>query len=81
MDTQNFKPPKFDKRTFMKLKGMRSPQEAFAFCMEIYRRGYVDGINADVDPSIHYMALKTGVTYVCGNCGAELILEEDPEET
>lgn len=80
MDAQNFKPPKFDKRTFMKLRGMKSKEEAFAFCMEIYRRGFVDGANADVDPSVHYMALKKGVTYVCGNCGAELKLEEDQED-
>ena len=71
--------PKFDQRTFMKLKGMKSKEEAFRFCMEIYRRGFEDGANADVDPSIHYMALKKGVTYICENCGAELHLEESNE--
>ena len=47
--------------------------------MEIYRRGFEDGANADVDPSIHYMALKKSVTYICENCGAELHLEESNE--
>ena len=68
--------PKFDKRTFMRIKGCKSQEEMFSFLQEVYRRGFEDGANADVDPSIHYMALKKGVTYECGNCGAVLHLEE-----
>jgi len=71
--------PKFDKRTFMKVKGIKSQEEMFRFLSEIYRLGFEDGANADVDPSIHYMALKRGVTYECGNCGAVLHLEESDE--
>lgn len=68
--------PKFDKRTYMMIKGMRDPEKMFAFLHEIYKQGFEDGANADVDPSIHYMALKRGVTYICENCGAELILND-----
>ena len=72
--------PKFDKRTFMMIKGMKDPAKMFAFLHEVYRQGFIDGANSDVDPSIHYMALKRGVRYECGCCGAELILD-DSEET
>lgn len=73
--------PKFDKRTFLKIKGMKDPAKMFDFLQEIYRLGFEDGANADVDPSVHYMALKRGVTYVCECCGAELILDEGSEGT
>lgn len=72
--------PKFDKRTFMKIKGIKTPEEMFRFLDELYKIGFEDGANADVDPSIRYMALKRGVKYECGCCGAELILD-DSEET
>lgn len=72
--------PKFDKRTYMIIKGMKSPEKMFAFLQEIYKQGFVDGANADVDPSVHYMALKKGVRYECGCCGAELQLDESEEE-
>ena len=68
--------PKFDKRTFMRIKGMKSQEEMFRFLSEVYRLGFEDGANSETDPSIHYMALKKGVRYDCGNCGAELFLEE-----
>ena len=68
--------PKFDKATFMKIKGCKSPERLFDFLQEVYRRGFEDGANADVDPSIHYMALKRGVRYECGCCGATLFLDE-----
>ena len=72
--------PKFDKRTFMKIKGCKKPEELYAFCQELYRRDFEDGANADVDPSIHYMALKRGVKYECGCCGAQLFLDDQEEE-
>ena len=73
-------PPKFDKRTFKMITGCKDPAKLFGFLTEVYRRGFEDGANADVDPSIHYMALKKGVVYECGNCGAVLQLEEEPED-
>lgn len=72
--------PKFDKRTFMMIKGIKSPERLFDFLQEIYKQGFEDGANADVDPPIHYMALKRGVKYECGCCGAELILDEREED-
>ena len=72
--------PKFDKRTFLKIKGMKDLAKLFDFLQEIYRLGFEDGANADVDPSIHYMALKKGVTYICECCGAELILDSEEEQ-
>lgn len=71
--------PKFDKCTYMKIKGCKSPERMFEFLQEIYKRGFEDGANADVDPSIHYMALKRGVMYVCENCGAQLFLDGEEE--
>ena len=64
----------------MKIKGCKSPEQLFDFLQEVYKRGFEDGANADVDPSIHYMALKRGVTYVCENCGAKLFLDDEEEE-
>ena len=64
----------------MKIKGIKTPEEMFRFLDELYKIGFEDGANADVDPSIRYMALKRGVKYECGCCGAELILD-DSEET
>lgn len=72
--------PRFDKRTFLKIKGIKSPERMFEFLQEIYRLGFEDGANADVDPSVHYMALKRGVVYECGNCGAVLHLDDGEEE-
>lgn len=71
--------PKFDKATYMKIKGCKSPERLFDFLQEVYKRRFEDGANADVDPSIHYMALKRGVTYVCENCGAQLFLDGEEE--
>ena len=71
--------PKFDKRTFLRIKGCKTPEKMFDFLQEVYKRGFEDGANADVDPSIHYMALKRGVTYVCENCGAQLFLDDEEE--
>ena len=69
--------PKFDKRTFLLIKGIKDPAKLFDFLHEVYKQGFEDGANADVDPSIHYMALKRGVKYECGCCGAELILDDE----
>ena len=60
----------------MMVKSIKSPERLFEFLSEIYKRGFEDGANADVDPSIHYMALKKNVRYECGNCGATLHLDE-----
>lgn len=72
--------PKFDKRTYMKIKGIKDPAEMFRFLDELYKIGFEDGANADVNPSIRYMALKKGVKYECGCCGAELFLEDEVEK-
>ena len=72
--------PKFDKRTYLRIKGCKTPEKMFEFLQEVYKRGFEDGANADVDPSIHYMALKRGVVYECGNCGARLFLDGEEEE-
>ena len=60
----------------MKVKSIKSQEEMFRFLQEIYRRGFEDGANSDVDPSIHYIAIKRNVRYICGNCEAELHLDE-----
>lgn len=67
--------PKFDKRTFMAVRGMNQ-EKMFAYLYEVYRMGYEDGKNDTEGKNIHFMALKRGVTYECGNCGAELFIEE-----
>ena len=68
--------PKFDKRTFLKIKSIKDPAKLFDFLQEIYRLGFEDGANADVDPSIKYVAIKEGTEYICECCGARLELEE-----
>lgn len=68
--------PKFDRRTYMTVKACKSPAEMYAFLERIYTIGYQDGVDADVDPTVRYMAIKEGTEYVCGNCGAKLEFEE-----
>lgn len=70
--------PKFDKRTYMAVKGM-SQEKMFVFLHEVYGKGYEDGKNDHEGDNMHYMAIKRGVTYVCGNCEAELIIEDRPD--
>ena len=71
-----------DRTTFLKLK-KAGYAEMRAFCERLYRRGFEDGANADVDPNIKYIAVKDGTEYICGNCGAKLELEgmNDSETT
>ena len=64
----------------MMVKSIKTPEKLFEFLSEVYKRGFEDGANADVDPNIHYMAIKRGVRYECGNCGAQLFLDEQEEE-
>ena len=64
-----------DRNTFLKLK-KAGYAEMRAFCERLYRQGFEDGANADVDPNIKYIAVKDGTEYICGNCGAKLELEE-----
>ena len=52
-----------------------------AFCERLYRQGFEDGANADVDPTIKYIVVKEGTEYICGNCGARLELEEIRERS
>ena len=68
--------------TFLKLK-KAGYAEMRAFCERLYRQGFEDGANADVDPNIKYIAVKDGTEYICGNCGAKLELEgmNDSETT
>ena len=63
-----------DTQTFRKLK-KAGYAEMRAFCERLYRQGFEDGANADVDPNIKYIAVKDGTEYICGNCGAKLELE------
>lgn len=49
--------------------------EHFILSEPLYRQGFEDGANADVDPNIKYIAVKDGTEYICGNCGAKLELE------
>lgn len=71
-----------DKRTYQKLK-QASYVQMLAFITEIYKQGFEDGANADVDPNIKYIAVKEGTEYICGNCKARLEIGElsDPDET
>lgn len=71
--------PKFDKRTYMLIKGS-SPDRMRAFLEEVYRLGFEDGANSDVDPDVDYIAIKKGVVYECEVCGATLLLETLKEE-
>ena len=69
---------KIDKKMLVKIRGM-SLKELEAFLNNFYKQAFTDGANADVDPNIKYVAIKKGVTYECGWCGAELTLEEEVE--
>lgn len=55
--------PKFDKRTFMKIKGIKDQKVMFDFLEQIYIAGYKDasGVEADLTSS-----------YKCGACGGSL---------
>lgn len=55
--------PKFDKRTFMKIRGCKDPAQMFDFLEKIYIAGFKDGSGAESDPTAYY---------ICGNCGGEL---------
>ena len=46
-----------DRNTFLKLK-KAGYAEMRAFCERLYRQGFEDGANADVDPTIKYIAVK-----------------------
>ncbi len=63
-----------DTQTFKRLK-KASYAEMRAFCERLYRQGFEDGANADVDPNIKYIAIKEGTEYICGNCKARLELD------
>lgn len=63
-----------DTQTFKKLK-KAGYAEMRAFCERLYRQGFEDGANADVDPNIKYIAIKEGTEYICGNCKARLELD------
>lgn len=71
--------PKFDKRTYMKIKGS-TPEKMFTFLREIYKLGFIDGANSTVDTNVDYIAIKKGVVYECEACGATLHLEDLKEE-
>ena len=64
-----------DRRTLANIRKM-SLNQLGTFLEEFYEQAFKDGANADVDPNINYVAIKKGVKYECGCCGAELILEE-----
>ena len=53
-----------DRNTFLKLK-KAGYAEMRAFCERLYRQGFEDGANADVDPNIKYIAVKDGTEYIC----------------
>lgn len=67
---------KIDNKALMRLKACKSPAQLKAFLASVYMSGYKDGINADVDPNVNYIAIEKGVVYECGNCNATLFLEE-----
>lgn len=71
---------KIDKKALMRLKACKNPAQLLAFLKSIYMSGYMDGIQADVDPNINYIAIEKGVVYECGNCNATLFLEELSKE-
>ena len=70
---------KIDKEMLKQIKAMPL-HELQKFLIKFYNQAYFNGINADVDPNIKYVAIKKGVTYECGWCGAELTLEEEVEQ-
>ena len=67
---------KIDKKILMQIRKTKSLAELEAFMQRFYEQAFKDGANADVDPNINYVAIKKGVKYECGCCGAELILDE-----
>lgn len=69
-----------DKKIVTQLAKTKDPKVIEAFLERFYEMAFRDGANADVDPNITYLAIKRGVKYECGCCGAELILD-DSEET
>lgn len=64
-----------DKKVYMKLK-KAGYSEMQAFCESLYRQGFMDGVNADVDPEVRYIVVRDGTEYVCGNCGAKLEFDD-----
>ena len=64
-----------DKETYKKLK-QASYAKMLGFITSIYKQGFEDEANADVDPTIKYVAIKEGTEYICECCGARLELEE-----
>lgn len=65
-----------DKVTYQRLK-KSSYAEMYAFLHKLVREVYEAGANADVDPTIRYVAIKEVTEYVCGNCGARLEFDND----
>lgn len=65
----------------MLIKGCKTDAKLIAFLEKFYEQAFQDGANADVDPNISYVAIKKGVKYECGCCGAELFLDEMEGET
>lgn len=61
------------KQTYKQLK-QASYAEMLGFITKVYRQGFEDGANADVDDSVRYVIIKEGTEYICGNCGAKLEL-------
>ena len=70
---------KIDKKTIVMIREMSIPQLQ-KFLENFYKQAFQDGANADVDPNIKYLAIKKGVKYECGCCGAELFLGEEDGE-
>lgn len=69
---------KIDKEMLKQIKAMPL-HELQKFLIKFYNQAYFNGINADVDPNIKYVAIKKGVTYECGCCRAELMLGEEED--
>lgn len=64
------------KQVYRQLK-QASYAEMLGFITQVYKQGFIDGANSDVDPDIHYIAIKKGTEYICGYCGAVLEFEEE----
>lgn len=67
------------KQVYKRLK-QASYAEMLSFVSQVYKQGFIDGANADVDPNIHYIAINNGTEYICGHCGAVLQFENDEND-
>lgn len=79
--------PKFDQRTYMKIKSIKDKAVMFDFLEQIYIAGYKDASGVDADLKVSYKCGACGgglddtiEARFCYHCGAELDFSEVQDE-